>query len=174
MEFLPEEKILEICMNLSDKDLAHFMQTSKEYSRICSEILDQRKEDYLNQVGENIIFMDAEKVNNLYRGIFSELDIGYFLALNLRFVGGNVGKYKSYFVTKKGRSDKTSQFLGELTLDEAIFEYMKLTDTFIYFYDCLNIGIDNNTTLYNVIDCMIKKLNYYDHRRKQYLDYSWK
>jgi len=47
---LPEEKILEICQNLNDEALAKFMRTSGNYERICSEILQKRKDKYFNAI----------------------------------------------------------------------------------------------------------------------------
>lgn len=42
---LPNEKIIEICNNLSDSDLANLLRSNSILNDACKEILDARKED---------------------------------------------------------------------------------------------------------------------------------
>jgi len=43
MEYLPDEKLVEICENLESKDLLKLAQTQKYLYNICREILTERK-----------------------------------------------------------------------------------------------------------------------------------
>ena len=50
MELLPEETILEICEQMDLSELAKFTRTSKTHKRICEEVLQQRRAQFIQEV----------------------------------------------------------------------------------------------------------------------------
>lgn len=135
----------EICEQLPTETLANLVRTNKYYYDLCSRILDERKEEQLEKISEDILFMSLDEVYDIYKGNFTESDIDYFFTLynnhnktimesGLRFT--NYFKYIGnphdfYIVEKQGRSGKSKKYIGKINTIEAMYEFLKYTGALV-------------------------------------------
>src|SRR5581483_266335 len=77
MQYLPEEKIDEICKYMDTESLINFTKTSKDNKRICEPVLHKRIQSYyklIDEVFDILRELDLEAGDTYYITLFSDGD----------------------------------------------------------------------------------------------------
>src|SRR6266550_928833 len=103
---LTDDDLYHVCEQMTDKQLGRFTQTSKRASRVCYQVLQDRKSEYASEV-----YMKPEFLSKIIRDLHKEKSV------NLVFIRRETGERFRISIQPKKESLSINFRLADTTLE---------------------------------------------------------